>query len=118
MDALIKYPLYDEASDIQYFPFRTFSMFITIAILIISSITAHVLFEKGIISMQYDKADAFKHGIKPFTFNDMFDIHGIEMTEEYTANGKSEESELMTEKKNNNVELDGDIPLDLTLEEA
>lgn len=111
MDPLIKYPFYDEAKNKQLFPFRTFSMIVTITVLWCSSIVIHILFQKEIIPRKYDKISAFKNGIKPFQFHDMLDTHGINVKDVYDKNGTLEETNLMTEKPNNAVEVDADIPL-------
>ena len=54
LPALIKYPLYDEANNLQKFPFRTMSMLISFFLIIAVSYLTKYLFEKEILAKKYD----------------------------------------------------------------
>ncbi|BFZ03441.1 hypothetical protein BsWGS_06480 [Bradybaena similaris] len=56
----IKYPYFDEASQKQLFPFRTFAMLVgTISIVAVSYIT-NAVFDKGILAQKYDFLKSYR----------------------------------------------------------
>ncbi|XP_071946763.1 high-affinity choline transporter 1-like isoform X2 [Antedon mediterranea] len=54
LKSFIKYPYYDEAEDLQLFPFRTFSMLISLGTLLSVSYLTRYLFTKEILAKEYD----------------------------------------------------------------
>ena len=121
LPAAIEYPMYNSnQKDPQNFPFRTFSMLITILSLFVCSIVVHVLFQLQIIPRRFDFMRVFgDKKIKPFQFNDMLVLDGVNYRDDniaaeekmserdndnvgYSDNGKcnSEKMELMTENGN------------------
>uniref|UniRef100_A0A2C9JG52 Uncharacterized protein n=1 Tax=Biomphalaria glabrata TaxID=6526 RepID=A0A2C9JG52_BIOGL len=58
--ALIKYPWYDETNQCQLFPFKTFSMILSLLSLIGVSYLTHFLFNGQYISMSYDFFKCFQ----------------------------------------------------------
>ncbi|XP_066934493.1 high-affinity choline transporter 1-like [Clytia hemisphaerica] len=125
LPAAIEYPGFDGT---QNFPFRTFSMLVTIFILWSTSIGFHLLFEKGVLRPEHDVFDSFNgREIHPFSFSDMMVIGGVKVDEGLVdgateidgqnssceekeeknekwlngANGKHEEVELLNKNNNN-----------------
>ncbi|XP_040578100.1 high-affinity choline transporter 1 isoform X1 [Lepeophtheirus salmonis] len=54
LPALIHYPLFDQNSEIQYFPFRTMAMLVSVMTLLGVSTLTKFLFEKGHLSTRWD----------------------------------------------------------------
>ena len=98
MPAVIKYPLFDSKRDVQRFPFRTLSMLITAAVLIISSIIAHILFERKVISKRYDIANCFEGDTKEFNITDIFTITGVTPGVKPHKNGNTDEDIILMQK--------------------
>lgn len=57
--SFIKYPFYDEVKG-QLFPFRTLSMIVSFATIVVVSYLMKILFEKEIIPLKYDFLNCFK----------------------------------------------------------
>jgi hypothetical protein len=60
MPAIIPFPMYND-TDGQLFPFRTFIMLLSIAVIILVSLLLQLLFERGIISPRYDVCQCLRH---------------------------------------------------------
>ncbi|XP_064105781.1 high-affinity choline transporter 1-like isoform X1 [Macrobrachium nipponense] len=58
--AVIHYPFFDVEKGQQNFPFRTVSMLVSLASLIIFSVVPKILFTKGIVSDRFDVFECFK----------------------------------------------------------
>lgn len=56
--AAIKWPWYDEASNLQHFPFRTVSMLIGLILILVVSYLFKWLFESGKLASKYDVFNA------------------------------------------------------------
>ncbi|KAK7506594.1 hypothetical protein BaRGS_00002069 [Batillaria attramentaria] len=54
LDPIIKYPWYDEENDFQLFPYKTFSMLLSLVTIIGVSLPLKYLFEAGILHRRYD----------------------------------------------------------------
>ena len=54
LDPLIKFPLYDEATGVQKFPFRTLSMLTSFALIILVSWFTRFIFENEYLSKKWD----------------------------------------------------------------
>lgn len=52
--AFVKYPLYDEERQMQLFPFRTLSMLISFALIVIVSYFTKFIFENGYLRKEFD----------------------------------------------------------------
>ena len=59
LEALIKYPWYDEATGFQLFPFKTMIVIITFIMISLGSLCTDVLFRKGIVPKGYDVFQVF-----------------------------------------------------------
>ena len=59
LEALIKYPWYDEATGYQLFPFKTMIVIITFITIPLGSLCSDVLFRKGILSKRFDVFQVF-----------------------------------------------------------
>ncbi len=77
LPALIKFPLYDEETNTQRFPFRTMSMLISFSLIITVSSLTNFLFEREILSKKFDifscvtsKKDAKAINLKDSTLQD------------------------------------------------
>lgn len=101
MPAVIKYPLFDSKRHVQRFPFRTLSMLITAAVLIVSSIIVHILFERKVISKKYDIANCFEGAIKEFNVTDIFTITGVTQGVRSHENGNTDEDITLMEEQRN-----------------
>ncbi|XP_065656624.1 high-affinity choline transporter 1 [Hydra vulgaris] len=97
MNAVIKYPYFDNANNTQKFPFRTFSMLVSTFVLLTTSIIVHLLFEKKKIPLKYDYAGCFASPIKPFCIKDMIVTSGVEISNSNKKfeDMKNEETELI-----------------------
>ncbi|CAD5233116.1 unnamed protein product [Bursaphelenchus xylophilus] len=54
LPALIHYPYYDAATNVQYFPFKSMSMLISLAISVSVSLITHYLFTRRIVTEELD----------------------------------------------------------------
>jgi high affinity choline transporter 7 len=54
LPALIKFPLYDHANNLQKFPFRTFSMLTSFSLIILVSWFTKFIFENEYLSKRFD----------------------------------------------------------------
>ena len=78
---LIKYPWYDEESGYQCFPFKTLSMLITLATIILASLISRWLFKRNILPPKADIAKAFWHTQEVYETKEMKDIpNGVDGT--------------------------------------
>ena len=106
LPAAIQYPGYKNG--VQNFPFRTFSMILTIFVLWSTSIVSHVLFQRGVLKARHDIAHVFiasKEEIKPFSFADMLVTEGVKinaMVSETDEEGACDGEEGSSEKVNGN----------------
>ena len=59
LEALIKYPWYDEATGYQLFPFKTMIVIITFITIPLGSLCSDAMFRKGILSKRFDVFQVF-----------------------------------------------------------